>query len=390
MISITKLLTGRATGADALRYASHSHRREKGAAGGKGPVVVWNCTLACNLNCRHCYADARRQADEQELSTSEAESLIDDLAGIRTPVLLFSGGEPLLREDIFHLIEYAAAEGIRPVISTNGTLITKKTARRIKNSAVAYVGVSLDGMEEKNDRFRGRRGAFNSSLTGIRNCMALGQKVGLRFTMCEYTREDIGAMFDLVRCENIPRFCLYHLVTAGRGTGSESGDLTAAEKRGILDFIIEKTMEFHSEGINTEILTVDNHADGIYVYHKLLEIDPGKAECSLALLQSNGGNRSGTAFGCIDWKGDVHPDQFTRSITLGNVRERMFSEIWHDAKNPVLAGLRDRKRLLKGRCGECRWLNMCNGNLRARALAATGDLWAPDPGCYLSDSDICA
>ncbi len=371
-----------------MRYASHSQRQKNGAVQGRGPVVVWNCTRACNLACRHCYADAAEKKDENELSTEEAERFIDDLARIKSPVLLFSGGEPLLRADIFHLAGYAAAAGIRPVLSTNGTLISRDAAQQIKKSGIGYVGVSLDGMEERNDAFRGRSGAFQRTLAGIRNCQRADQKVGLRFTICQSTREDLEAVFNLVRRENIPRLCLYHFVTAGRGDHGESDDLTAEEKRKALDLIIDKTLEFHAGGIGTEILTVDNHADGIYVYQKLEKSDPERARRALQLLKNNGGNRSGIAIGCVDWKGDIHPDQFTRTITLGNVRRRKFSEVWNDTTNPVLSGLRNRKKLLQGRCGECRRLALCNGNLRARALAATGDLWAPDPGCYLNDEEV--
>ncbi len=389
MISLTKLLTDQPADGDRLRYASHSHRQKSGALQGRGPVVVWNCTRACNLQCRHCYADAGVKKHDNELSTQEAEQFIDDLAHIKSPVLLFSGGEPLLRKDVFHLARYAAAAGIRPVISTNGTLISRDVAKRIKKSGIGYVGVSLDGMEGRNDAFRGCRGAFNQTLEGIRNCREAGQKVGLRFTICQYTREDLEAVFDLVRRENIPRLCLYHLVAAGRGGSGKSDDLTMEEKRKTMDLIIEKTLEFHAGGLTTEILTVDNHADGIYVYQKLKKKDPERAQRALQLLKNNGGNRSGIAIGCVDWKGDVHPDQFTRSITLGNVRERHFSEIWTDTvANPVLTKLRDRKNHLKGRCRCCLWLGLCNGNLRARAMAETGDLWASDSGCYLTDEEI--
>jgi radical SAM protein with 4Fe4S-binding SPASM domain len=387
MINLTKLLIESAYEGDYLRYSPHNGKRTAGAAAGLGPVVVWNATRACNLKCVHCYADATPGSMPHELSTPEAKAMIRGLSQAKVPVLFFSGGEPLARRDIFELAQFAATLGIRPVVSTNGTLITPDIARSLKDAGVKYVGISLDGIGAKNDQFRGVAGAFSSAWDGIRNCLAIGQKVGLRFTISQHNYQDIPRILDLVAEERIARVCFYHLVYTGRGNNLLDAALSRAETREVLDLLITRTLKFHQEGFPVEILTVDNHADGIYTYLWLQAHDRERAERALRLLRHNGGNRSGIALACVDWQGDVHPDQFLRHITLGNVRESEFGTIWSDLSHPVLAGLRNRKPLLQGRCSKCRWLDLCNGNFRARALTA-GGLWDSDPACYLSDQEI--
>ena len=388
MISITKLLMDVPNFGDTLRYTPEAHEARNGVSEGRGPVVVWNCTKTCNLNCVHCYARSEAIKYQNELTHEEGLSLIDQLADFKVPVILFNGGEPLLRPDFFELTNYAASKGIRPTISTNGTRIDEDIAKRLKDMGVGYVGISLDGCEATHDKFRGKPGAFQMALRGIRNCVATGQKVGLRFTITRDNVQDLDSIFDLLERENIDRVCFYHLVYSGRGSAMVERDLNHEESRRAMDLIIRRTLDFKARGINKEILTVDNHADAVYLYLKMREKDPVLGERVLKLIQSNGGNRSGMAFGNIDSVGNVHPDQFTQYITLGNVRERPFGEIWTDLSNPIMAGLKDRKPLLKGRCPKCAYLNLCNGNFRTRAEAVTGDFWAEDPACYLTDEEI--
>ena len=388
MISITKLLMDVPNFGDTLRYTPEAHEARNGVSEGRGPVVVWNCTKTCNLNCVHCYARSEAIKYQNELTHEEGLALIDQLADFNVPVILFSGGEPLLRPDFFELANYAAGKGIRPTISTNGTRIDEDTAKRLKDMGVGYVGISLDGCEATHDKFRGKPGAYQMALRGIRNCVATGQKVGLRFTITRDNFQDLDSIFDLLEQENIDRVCFYHLVYSGRGSAMVERDLSHEESRQVMDLIISRTLDFKARGINKEILTVDNHADAVYLYLKMREKDPALGERVLKLIQSNGGNRSGMAFGNIDSVGNVHPDQFTQYISLGNVRERPFGEIWTDLSNPIMAGLKDRKPLLKGRCPKCAYLNLCNGNFRTRAEAVTGDFWAEDPACYLTDEEI--
>lgn len=389
MISITKLLFAREYFGDILRYSIHAHRMRDGAGEGMGPVVVWNATKTCNLKCRHCYMESDAKRYSGELSTKEVKDFISDLADFHVPVLLFSGGEPLIREDFFELAEFAAKKNVRPTLSTNGTLITREVAQHIKDIGVGYVGVSLDGLKDVNDKFRGVDGAYEMAMKGIKNCVAVGQRVGLRFTINRHNFNELDNIFDFIERENINRVCFYHLVYSGRGNAMMDEDLTPAESRAAMDTIIRRSRDFEKRGLEKEILTVDNHADGIYIYLKLLEEgDEDGAERVKKLLSNNGGNRSGIAFAEVDQLGYVHADQFTRHYTFGNVREEKFKDIWQQAKHPILKGLKDRKPLLKGRCAKCKFLSWCNGNFRTRAEAKTGDFWESDPACYLTDEEI--
>ncbi len=391
MIGVTKLLCGTVTPSDALRYGRRSAKSPSHLlqfTQDKKPVVVWNMTKACNLRCIHCYYTARSRPDPDELTTAEAKVLIDDLAQFGVPVLLFSGGEPLMREDLSELGAYAVERGIRAVISTNGTLISYGTARGIEEAGFSYVGVSLDGIGETNDRFRGQQGAFEEALRGIRNCTEAGIKVGLRLTLNKHNYDDLPAILDLLEEENIKRACFYHLVYAGRGARLKADDLTLEESRAAVDLIFDRTEDFHRRGIDLEVLTVDNHADAPYLYLRVKREQPQRAEEVMQLLLWNGGNSSGIGIGAIDHLGRVHADQFWQHYSFGNVRERPFSQIWTDTSDPLMAGLKNRQPLLKGRCAQCKWLDICNGNFRVRAEAVYGDVWAPDPACYLTDEEI--
>ncbi len=391
MIGCTKLLCGTVTPSDALRYGRDSSKMPHELlqfSTDKKPIVVWNTTRRCNLRCRHCYAGAEDKEFQGELTTEEGMALIDDLADFKAPVILFSGGEPILREDLMELGQYALNKGLRTVISTNGTLITPEKASEIKDANFSYVGISLDGMEGTNDRFRGHKGAFKNALKGMDNCMEAGVKVGLRFTVNRYNFKDIPAIFDLIEEKRIPRACFYHLVYSGRGTKMKDEDIDHKETRDVVDLIFRKTKEFHDKGLDTEILTVDNHTDGVYLYQRLREEDPERAEEVLQMLRWNGGNNSGIAIGNVDNLGNVHADQFWWHYSFGNVLKRKFSEIWMDTNDPLMAGLKNRKPLLKGRCSECKFLDICKGNFRVRAEAIYGDVWAPDPACYLTDEEI--
>lgn len=320
------------------------------------------------------------------MNTQEGKAFIRDLADFGVPVLLFSGGEPLLRDDIFELADFAREQGIAPVLSTNGTLITEKVAQKIHSVGFREVGISLDGIGEDNDRFRGKKGAYQAALGGIRNCITLGQRVSLRLTITRFNYRQIPAIFKLVEQENIDRVCFYHLVYAGRADSLREDDLSHTETRAVVDTICEHTLDLHRRQLSKEVLTVANHVDGVYLYLKLKGSE--RADKVLALLKMNGGNNSGIKIGAVDDLGNVHPDQFWWHYSLGNVRRRKFGDIWTDTSEPLMRQLKNRKGLLKGRCAQCHHLDLCNGNLRVRAEAVFGDVWAEDPACYLTNEEI--
>ena len=391
MIGISKLYCGAVEASDPLRYGRHSkdlpsHLLQFSAD--KKPVVVWNVTRRCNLRCVHCYSHSEDRSYDGELSFEEGKALIDDLTEFGSPVILFSGGEPLIRKDILDLIRYATERGRRAVVSTNGTLITPKLATNLKEIGLSYVGISLDGLKDVHDAFRGFPGTFDRVMSAIANCQAVGLKVGLRFTINKRNFQDIPDIFDLVEERNIPRICFYHLVYAGRGTDLIEEDLEHSQTRDVVDLIADRTRRLHDGGMPVEVLTVDNHADGPYLYLRMLREDPERAAEVLKLLKMNEGNNSGRGIGCVSWDGAVHADQFWRHRKFGNVRDRKFSQIWTDPADDFLMKLKEKKKHVTGRCATCRWLDICGGNFRVRAEAVHGDVWAPDPACYLTDDEI--
>jgi len=391
MIGISKLYCGTVEPSDPIRYGRHS--RDLPAhllqfSSDKKPVVVWNITRACNLSCIHCYARAVHRTSERELTTAEGLSLLDDLASFGVPVILFSGGEPLLRPDLHELARYAVDRGMRAVISTNGILIDEQKATALRDAGVSYVGISLDGLEEVNDRFRGMRGSFQMTLKGIRDCQKAGLKVGLRFTVNKLNVDQVPGIFDLVEEMNIERICFYHLVYSGRGSDLIDQDLSHEETRQIVDLIMDRTRDMYDRGVKKEVLTVDNHADGPYLYLRMLKEDDARAPEVLELLKMNGGNSSGQGIGCVNWDGTVYADQFWRQHSFGTILSTPFSRIWSDLTNPLMAQLKDKNRYVKGRCARCRWLNICGGNFRARAEAVSGEVWGEDPACYLTGKEI--
>jgi Fe-coproporphyrin III synthase len=379
MISISRLLCDNIGPGDHLRYEKRDVPR---------PVVVWNFTRQCNLKCLHCYASANGSKSSGEMTTAQGMEFIRDIASFGAPVILFSGGEPVMRKDLFQLAGFARSRGLRVAISTNGTLITPEVASRLSDIGFSEVGISLDGTDGNNDLFRGKKGAYKSALEGIRNSVKAGLRVSLRLTMTAHNHRDIPAILKLTEEENINRMCFYHLAYSGRGGELQKEDITHDETRQALDIICDTTLDMYKRGLNKEVLTVGSHTDGVYLYLKLKQRDPARAEKVMELLSINGGNSSGMKISAVDDRGNVHPDQFWWHYSLGNVLERKFSDIWSDYNEPLLHGLRERKKLLKGRCGACKYLSVCNGNLRVRAEAVYGDVWAPDPACYLTDEEI--
>ena len=391
MIGISKLYCGAVEAADALRYNRQSGKLPSHLlqfSADKKPVVVWNMTKRCNLKCVHCYAQAVETEGTDQINTDQAKTLIEDLAAYGAPVMLFSGGEPLVRKDLVELASFATSKGMRAVISTNGTLITKEKAKELKAVGLSYVGISLDGGEEIHDKFRAVPGSFKKALQGVENCMAEGLKVGLRFTINKRNQGEVPTLFKIVRELDVPRICFYHLVYSGRGSDLIKEDLDHAETRAVVNLIMDETRALFDAGRPKEVLTVDNHADGPLVYYRLLKEDPKRAAEVMELLQMNEGNSTGRGIGCISWDGQVHADQFWRQHSFGNVLERPFSQIWDDPNIELLHKLKDKKPYVKGRCATCRFLNICGGNFRARAEAFYGDVWAQDPACYLTDEEI--
>ncbi len=353
-----------------------------------GPVVIWNLIRRCNLTCKHCYSISADIDFKGELSTDEVYTVMDDLKNYGVPVLILSGGEPLLRPDIFDISRRAKDKGFYVGLSTNGTLIDETNIDAIAAIGYDYVGISIDGTRETHDMFRRKAGAYDASLHGIRLCHDRGIKVGLRFTMTQDNDLELPDMLKLMDDESIDKFYFSHLNYAGRGNHNRADDAHFSSTRDAMDLLFETALSHARQGNNKEFVTGNNDADGVYLLQWVRQHYPDSAEHIEAKLKQWGGNSSGVNISNIDNLGNVHPDTFWWHYNLGNVRERPFSTIWEDSSDPIMAGLKASPRQIKGRCGECNYFDICGGNTRVRAFQLTDDPWAEDPGCYLTDAEI--
>jgi heme d1 biosynthesis radical SAM protein NirJ len=363
--------------------------RRRAAAGGVRPVVIWNLTRTCNLKCRHCYTTSADVPFPGELTHAQAMGVLDDLSAFGIPALILSGGEPLSRFDFWALAERARALNFRHLsLSTNGTKLTGASADRVAALGFDYVGISLDGIGAMNDWFRGVEGAFAAALAGVRACKARGVKVGLRFTITEDNAAMLPAMLDLCDAEGVDKFYLSHLVYAGRGDKHRGEDANHARTRSAMDHLIDRAWVAVAEDQPLEIVTGNNDADAVY-FLRWVERNFGAEKTAhlRAHLEAWGGNSSGLGVANIDPQGKVHPDTYWSDYTVGSVKTAPFSALW-TGDDAMLATLRQRPRPLKGRCGDCAYQSVCGGNTRIRALQVSGDPWAEDPACYMTNAEI--
>ena len=372
----------------ALTAPANSPRPAPPVAGPAGPVVIWNLIRRCNLLCKHCYAISGNVDFPGELTYRQVCDVMDDLKAFGVPVLILSGGEPLLRPDIFEISRRAKQMGFYVGLSTNGVLISEPVMEDLTDTGYDYVGISLDGIGEIHDRFRGMEGAYEKSLNALRLCRDHGIKAGLRFTMTEDNAHQFEDMLKLADDEGIGKFYFSHLVYAGRGNKNRKDDAALQKTRAVMERLFELAFEEAEKGSGREFVTGNNDADGVFLLLWVQRHFPEKAETIRRMLVRWGGNQTGVNVANIDNLGNVHPDTMWWHHTLGNVKERPFSEIWMDTSDPVMAGLKQRPRPVKGRCAKCRYLDICNGNTRVRAMQLTDDPWAEDPACYLSDAEI--
>ncbi len=353
-----------------------------------GPVVIWNLIRRCNLTCKHCYTTSADINFPGELTTQEIYDVMDDLKDFKVPVLILSGGEPLLHPDIFTISKRAKDLGFYVALSSNGTLITPKNINQIAEIGYQYIGVSLDGIGATHDNFRQKQGSFAASMEGIRLCRDKGIKAGIRFTLTQDNVQDFPAMLELMDDEDIDKFYLSHLNYGGRGNKNRKVDAEFTMTRDVMTQLFEASLRWEKSGLQREIVTGNNDADAVYFLHWVKENFADQAEHIHAKLNQWGGNSSGVNVANIDNLGNVHPDTFWWHYNLGNVKDRTFSEIWKDTSDPLMAGLKANPRPLKGRCGSCDYQSICNGNTRVRAHQVYQDAWQEDPGCYLNNAEL--
>ncbi|RDH90563.1 MAG: heme d1 biosynthesis radical SAM protein NirJ [endosymbiont of Seepiophila jonesi] len=353
-----------------------------------GPVVIWNLVRRCNLMCKHCYSISADTDFPNELDTAQVFEVMEDLKRFKVPVLILSGGEPLLRPNIFEIAHHAKEMGFYTALSTNGTLIDETNIDRIAAVGFDYLGISIDGIRETHDQFRRKEGAYDESMHGLRLCRDAGIKVGLRFTMTQDNADELPQLLDLMVEERIHKFYFSHLNYAGRGNQNREDDVFLNTTRWAMDLLFDRALEDAAKGRGTEFVTGNNDADGVYLLHWAERLFPEQTEHIKAKLIQWGGNSSGVNIANIDNQGRVHPDTMWWNYDLGNVKERPFSEIWMDTSDPIMAGLKASPRTVGGRCGVCRHFDICGGNTRVRAMQLTDDAWSEDPACYLTDEEI--
>jgi radical SAM protein with 4Fe4S-binding SPASM domain len=340
-------------------------------------LVVWDFTHLCNLRCKHCYLGAKERM-EGELTTEEGKKLIDELRDIDVLVLAFSGGEPLMRRDFFELADYAHKNDLYVTLATNGTLITRNVAKKIKDSGVEYVEISLDGKDaDTHDSFRGVPGMFDRAIEGIKNCMDQGLQTGIATTVTKHNYDQIEEIYDLASDLGVKRFICFNFVPTSRGIDIIEDDISPEWREELLKFLLERTHEGEMECLSTapQLARVAIEEEkGVPVGH--FYIGSEFESKTRALADFIGGCGAGRLYCSIEPNGDVQPCVFL-PIKCGNIRENSLSNIWHES--PIFKGLRDRSSL-KGHCSKCENKFVCGG-CRARGWAYFKDLNAPDPGC---------
>ncbi len=377
MIPVTVMVTGKGTVSTKIK-GHYSPSKPSTFTDYFKPVIFWNITYACNLRCKHCYIRAAGRGKD-ELNTEEARGLVQQMVDMGIPLLILSGGEPLIRDDFWDIIEPAAKAGKPKLsLSTNGTLITKDVAQKLKDYKFQYVGISIDSMKpEEHDYFRGVKGAFEMTMRGIRNSIEAGLDVGIRTTITKY---NIGEVEDIIKwsAENqIKRVSLYLLDTVGRGEGLKEWLPTREQLIAFADKLIDLAREYADQ---LEILIVRANFLGIYIAKKLAK-DEEEFKKYLKFIQAQGDCGRKTA--SIYPNGDVKPCQFIDWVTLGNVREKPLREILRK-DNPKLQPFLNIAKMLRGpKCSKCEYKEICGGGSRGRAWALTGDPWGDDPLCVL-------
>jgi heme d1 biosynthesis radical SAM protein NirJ len=352
------------------------------------PIIIWNLTRTCNLECVHCYASSKSKDYKGELTTKQAFDVVDQLKEAGCGTIVFSGGEPLFREDLFEIGSYAKEKGFFTALSSNGTMIGDIEAEKLRTAGFDYIGISLDGIGQVHDNFRGMDGAFELAVAGILRCKEKGLRIGVRFTITKRNSHHLPLMFDFVEEKRIAKIYISHLVYSGRGVSNSEEALGPEETRKAVRFIMEKAAEYVKNDIPIEVVTGNNDADAVYFLQELFNNDPAAAEKLVPLLEKWGGNNAGIGVANIDPRGEVHPDPLMSDLNLGNVKTGRFKKIWYESEDEFLLKLRKRPRILNGRCGRCEWIKICGGNSRTRAIRSTGDPMASDPACYLYDEEV--
>jgi radical SAM protein with 4Fe4S-binding SPASM domain len=345
-------------------------------------LVVWNFTYKCNLNCKHCYSDAGENP-RKELSTGEALKVVDQIADFGVTSLAFSGGEPLMKKDFFEVAEHAVKSGLYVSLATNGTLLNRRTVRRLKEIGLNYVEVSLDGASrETHDAFRGKTNSFAQALNGLKNCIEEDVCTCLAVTATKNNLNEIPAVFSLAESIGVDRFTLFNFIPTGRGKDIAEIDLSPQEREELLNFLYKKLTEHPKMAILTtapQLARVAMQCPSTQedMIMPLAHMEAAKlSRKAKTLADFIGGCGAGRFYCALSPEGNVQPCVFL-PIDVGNLKTDKFEDIW--AESSIFKVLRNRGNL-KGRCSKCDFKYVCGG-CRARAFAYYDDYLKSDPGC---------
>lgn len=349
-----------------------------------GSIVIWNFTNRCNLSCLHCYSKSDLDATDT-LDIELIKSTIDEFVESKIKFIIFSGGEPLVRKDIFEIAQYAKNKGIITYLSTNGLYINPSNAQKIVDT-FNYIGISIDGDEQTHDHFRGLKGSYKKSIDAMKLIQSKGGKVGIRFTITKTTLDSLEHIFELSEKEKFSKIYISHLVYSGRGLENLKMDLSKEERIKSVKYIFNKVFEYQNNNKNIEVVTGNMECDAILFLQMVKKRYPHLLSKLISKLSAWGGNSAGRKLVNIDSFGNVKPDPFF-PFELGNIQKEKFSAIWNDKTSSLLNRLRTQRKIA-GKCSNCKYMFICNGGSRSRAYALSGDLWDEDPSCYLNEKEI--
>jgi radical SAM protein with 4Fe4S-binding SPASM domain len=351
-------------------------------------LVVWDFTHKCNLSCKHCYSESGA-VSEEELSTDQAKLVVDQLADAGVTALAFSGGEPLTRTDFFEVAGHAVDHGLYVSVATNGTLLSREMARKLKQAKIHYVEISIDGATAKtHDAFRGVPGAFNRAVAGLKNAVAEDLCACIATTATKSNLQEMPDIVTLAEEIGAERFTYFNFIPTGRGKEHFDQDLSAEEREELMRFLLNRM----SSGCKTTILTTAPQLARVALQCQGPE-GTGEVTMSMAHMQTArvskkavpladfiGGCGAGRLYCSLSPQGDVHPCVFL-PVNVGNLKTEKFSDVWLNAE--MFKALRDRSKLT-GACSACKFKFTCGG-CRARASAYhNGDYLASDPGCVIA------
>lgn len=335
-------------------------------------LVAWETTRNCNLSCVHCRASATCGPYEGELDTPAAYRLLEQIAEIEKPIIILTGGEPLMRKDIFDIARYGTDLGLRMVMAPNGTLVTQEVAKRLADVGIQRISISIDGAdEESHDRFRGVQGAYKGAIQGIRHAKAAGIDFQINTTVTRTNLNQIPKILTLAEALGAIAHHIFLLVPTGRGKYIVDQEIDAREYEETLNW-------FYDQRNKTQLQLKATCAPH---YHRILR-QRAKADGEAVTFETHGldavtrGCLAGTGFCFVSHRGIVQPCGFL-DLKCGDVTKQTFSDIW--VNSPQFKELRNTSHL-KGKCGVCEYRRVCGG-CRARAFEATGDFMAEEPLC---------